>query len=162
MSSFNRRFVLCALPAAALAGCGFAPVYGTGGVAAGLRDAIAFEAPADRNGYALIGQLETRMGRGARYDLRAEIDTGEEAVGITPEQETTRKHVTATVRYTLKDAASGAVLTSGEVSGFTGYATTGSTIATLSATRDAYERLMVMLADQIVTRLMAAAQSGAL
>ena len=33
---------------------------------------------------------------------------------------------------------------------------TGSTVATLAAERDAQKRLMVMLADQLVTRLYAA------
>ena len=43
----------------------------------------------------------------------------------------------------------------GKVQSFTSYATTGTTVATMTAETDAYKRLMVILADQVVTRLMA-------
>ena len=49
------------------------------------------------------------------------------------------------------------VLLSGNVDSFTGYSATGTTVATRAAERDAYERLMTILADQIVTRLEAGA-----
>jgi LPS-assembly lipoprotein len=45
-------------------------------------------------------------------------------------------------------------VTSGSVDNFTGYSATGTTVATLAAERDAQERLMTILADQIVTRLL--------
>ena len=47
-------------------------------------------------------------------------------------------------------------MTSGTVNNFTAYSATGSTVATLAAERDALERLMVILGDQITTRLFAA------
>jgi LPS-assembly lipoprotein len=45
----------------------------------------------------------------------------------------------------------------GRVSDFTGFSATGSTVATLAAERDATARLMVILADQIVDRLVISA-----
>ena len=54
----------------------------------------------------------------------------------------------------------GAVVTQGNVGGFTGYSATGSTVATTAARTDAQDRLMVILADQIVTRLIAAAPAS--
>ena len=57
--------------------------------------------------------------------------------------------------YSLR-AADGTTITSGSVSGFTGYSTTGTTVATEAAEADAEERLAVLLADQIMARLMAA------
>ena len=48
-------------------------------------------------------------------------------------------------------------VTSGTVDSFTGYSATGSTVATRAARADAEERLTTILADQIVTRLIAAA-----
>ena len=59
------------------------------------------------------------------------------------------------VTYALRDLTSDEVLTTGTVNSFTGYSTTGSTVATLAAQRSAHERLAVILADQIVTRLIA-------
>ena len=55
----------------------------------------------------------------------------------------------------LTDSASGAEVTRGQVSTFTSYSTTGTTIATMSAEQDAHDRLARMLADQVVTRLLA-------
>jgi LPS-assembly lipoprotein len=46
---------------------------------------------------------------------------------------------------------------SDEVSNFTGYSTFGTPVATQAAERDAEARLMQMLADQMLTRLVAAA-----
>jgi LPS-assembly lipoprotein len=43
------------------------------------------------------------------------------------------------------------------VDSFTSYSATGSTVAGLTAKEDAGRRLMVILADQIVARLMVAA-----
>ena len=54
----------------------------------------------------------------------------------------------------LTDTASGAQLGSGVVNSFTGYSATASTVVTLAAQRDAEERLMVILADQVVARLL--------
>ena len=45
----------------------------------------------------------------------------------------------------------------GEVENFTAYSTTGSTVETLAAERDARERLMMILASQITARLYAQA-----
>ena len=60
------------------------------------------------------------------------------------------------VDFALRNLSSGQIEVSGNVENFTGYSATGSTVATLAAERDAQKRLMVMLADQLVTRLYAA------
>ena len=44
----------------------------------------------------------------------------------------------------------------GTVSNFTSYSATGSTVAGLAARQDAARRLMVVLADQVVARMLAA------
>ena len=71
---------------------------------------------------------------------------------------TTRYSLSGTADFALKDQA-GRVLAQGRVSSFTSYSTTGTTIATLSAEGDARQRLATMLADQVVTRLLAASAS---
>ena len=58
--------------------------------------------------------------------------------------------------FTLTETATGVIVTSGKVNNFVGYSATGTTVATLAAEEDAQERLMNILADQIVRRLYAA------
>lgn len=69
----------------------------------------------------------------------------------------TRYNLRGDVTYALRDLESGTVLSTGKVEHFTAFSASGSTVATESAERDAEARLMVILADGIVTRLMAAA-----
>ncbi|MDZ4134280.1 MAG: hypothetical protein U1D06_01625, partial [Paracoccaceae bacterium] len=67
----------------------------------------------------------------------------------------TRFNLTGTVDWGLTDMVSGARLTGGRVQSFTSYSATGSTVAGLSAEEDASLRLMRILADKIVTQLLA-------
>ena len=154
-----RRLFLTLAAVAALAGCGFTPVYGPDGVGTGLRGEILVDAPDDRNAFDLVARLEQRLGRGqaASYALGYQITTRSEGVGITTEQETTRYNIFGTVSYTLTDLSGGAVLASGTVQNFTGYSATSLIVGTRSTTRDANARLMISLADQIVARLIATA-----
>ena len=68
----------------------------------------------------------------------------------------TEAGIVGDVDFALRNISTGQVVTSGNVENFTGYSATGSTVATLAAERDAQKRLMVMLAEQLVTRLYAA------
>ncbi|HCQ58330.1 MAG TPA: hypothetical protein DIU10_10575, partial [Sulfitobacter sp.] len=56
----------------------------------------------------------------------------------------------------LRVQLGGQIVTSGKVESFTGYSATGTTVATRAAELDAQERLMVILADLVVSRLYAA------
>ena len=156
MSSYNRRFVLV-LPLA-LAACGFTPAYGPGGTATQLVETVRVADPRDKNSFDLVERLEERLGRpeNHRFNLAYTIKTEAVGVGITTENEITRFNLTGTVDYTLTDKASGTRLTGGRVQGFTAYSATGSTVAGLAAEEDAAFRLMRILADQIVARLIAA------
>ncbi len=78
-------------------------------------------------------------------------------VGITADNRITRYNLKGAIDWTLTDSASGARLTGGRVQSFTAFAATGSTVAGLAAEEDAAYRLMRLLADQIVTRLVAEA-----
>ena len=66
-----------------------------------------------------------------------------------------RFHLIGQADYTLIDVASGFAVQSGSVDNFVGYSATGTTVATLATRREAQERLMTILADQIVLRLQA-------
>lgn len=157
MSLPNRRFVLFA--PLAFAGCGFAPAYGPGGVAAGLQGRIRVADPSDKRGFDLVQRLEERLGRpeAPRFDLAYTIDSRAETLGITPENAIIRYHLVGHVDFTLTSRETGQRATGGRVQGFAGYSATGSTVAGLAAEQDASLRLMRMLADQIVTRLLATA-----
>lgn len=164
----TRRALLCSGTMAALAGCGFTPVHGPGGTdtanAPSLRGAILADAPADRNAFVFVGQFEERLGRATtapRYHLRYTIRTRRAGVGITPARETTRFNLFGVVDYVVIDAATDAVATKGLVENFVGFSATSLIVSTQAAERDANERLMVILADQIVTRLLATAPDWA-
>ena len=70
---------------------------------------------------------------------------------------TSRFNVIGKATYALRDLGDGKVLQSGAVDSFTGFSATGSTAATQAAQRDAHERLMTILADQITAQLVARA-----
>lgn len=171
-SRLQRRLVLSGL--IALAGCGFRPAYGPGGSARALNGAIAVDPPVDRDAFNFVKQLELRLGSPdrPRYRLKHSLAVRRDGVGLTSAQETTRFNVVGTAMFTLTDAASGEGLISDRVTAFTGYSvgtvdttvsppSTSSTISTRAAEQDAHDRLMVALADQVVTRLIAASSDWA-
>ena len=157
MSSSDRRtFLLAPL---ALAACGFAPAYGPSGGAGALQGSIRAAEPRDKAAFDLVARLEERLGRAVapRFDLTYTIRTQTARVGITPDNTIQRFQISGTVDWSLIDIASGARVDGGQVQNVAAWSATGSTIAGLSAEEDAARRLMVMLADQIVTRLIATA-----
>lgn len=163
MSSFNRRsFLLTGAALACVAGlsaCGFTPAYGPKGAANGLLGAILVDEPTDRDSYLLVQHLETRLGRSAtpRFGLTTTLTISKEQVAISANNITNRFNVVGHVEFILRDLADETVLTSGSVDSFTGYSATGTTAATQAARSDAHSRLMVILADQLTTRLIATA-----
>lgn len=161
MSSFNRRSLI--LMPLALGACGFTPAYAPGNPASGLQGAIRVAEPDSKEGFDLVERLEERLGlpSGARYDLTYAIKTQSSQVGITPDNTIQRFHLTGSVEWSLISLGSGARVTGGKVENFAAYSATGSTVAGLAAEEDAGYRLMRMLADQIITRLIATAGTWA-
>lgn len=157
MSSFDRRTLLISF--SALAGCGFTPVYGTGpsGQASDLRGRINVAAPEDVEGFELVKRLEDRLGlpEAADLSLTAQILITEEAVGFLPDGEISRFNVIGRVDWQLAEIGDGRGVASGSERSFTSYSATSTTVATTFAQRDARRRLMVILADRIVTDLLA-------
>lgn len=156
MSSFSRRSLLI-LPLA-LAACGFSPVYGTRGAGGALQNSVEVAEPDDVDGYLVTRRLEERLGRATvpTYRLSLNISTKRDSLAVNSESNINRFNLIGTARYQLVEQATGQVVTSGSVDNFTGSSATGTTVATLAAERDARERLMVLLADQIVARLLTA------
>lgn len=160
MSSFERRGLLAAFGGLLAAGaCGFTPVYAPGGAGLALRGAVEVDAPDTREAYELVKRLEERLGQpgsAPRYRLGYEISITRQDVGVTAAQEITRTRLEGALSYVVTSLATGAELDRGEVTSFTSFSNLGSTVSTASVERDAYRRLMVILADMAFTRLIAA------
>lgn len=163
MSLSDRRRFLTLLAAGPLVGCGFVPAYGPGGPAQGLDGKIRIDDPTTKYAFDLVGRLEERLGR-ANYpvwQLGYSIAVSEIGLGITSSNAITRYNVTGDVSYTLRLIAADQTLASGRVQNFTSYSASGTVVSTTASERDAFERLMRMLADQIVTELIASAANWA-
>ena len=158
MSLFSRR-ALILLPAV-LAACGFTPVYGPDGTATALRNRVLVDAPTDKDSFMLVRDLEQRLGQAQApaYRLSLVLRTDTQGQAVTSEGDITRFSIIGTVDYTLRQIDSEAIVASGSVDNFTGYSATGSTIETLASERDAYSRLMAILAELITTKLYATAR----
>ena len=151
---WSRRGVL--LAALALAACGFAPVYGPGGTGTRLQDKVRTADPRTPDDFAFAGRIAERLGPdGTRYELDWRLRIAVVPQAITPNEITTRYSLNGTASYVLTEIAIGRTVARGQVSSFTSYSTTGTTIATLAAEQDAHKRLARLLADQVVTRLLA-------
>ncbi len=150
-------FALCALVAGAA--CGFTPAYGPGGGASVLQDNLRVSAPERRDGFLISQRLEDRLGRNdaGRYVLTVTPTIQREGLATSVEGTTNRFQLTGRADFALRDLETDTVVRQGRVTDFTGFSTTGSTVATLAAERDATARLMVILADQIVDRLVISA-----
>lgn len=152
----RRRAALFGL-AAALSGCGFAPALAPGRPAAGLLGRVRADDPTDRRGHAFAARIEERLGRpgpGA-WRLAYTIETAPVGVGITPAGATTRVQLTGAVRFALRAAGAEAPLLEGREESFAAYSTTDTAVATLVAEEAAETRLMRLLADRVVARLIA-------
>ena len=153
----ERRAFLTLLAGLPLAACGFAPAYAPGGPAAGLLDRVIVDAPTDKNGFDLVERLEERLGRpeAAAFRISYDIETDVEGQAITTTNAVTRFRINGSIDFALHDAATDAVLSQGNVSSFTSFSAFGTPVSTVASEADANTRLMRLLADQIVTRLIA-------
>jgi LPS-assembly lipoprotein len=161
MSLLDRRTLLM-LPLA-LAACGFTPVHAPGENGARLYDRVAITSPgASAESYLIVRNLEERLGRSQvnAYTLDVSVTTDTQQQAITAANVTTRFSLVGTAKFVLTDTSDGRIVVSGDVQNFTGYSNTGSTVDTLAGEKDARERLMSILADQIVSQILATADLG--
>lgn len=158
MLSFNRRTALKLLAGLPLAGCGFAPVYGTNGAGGALRGRIAYRAPNTPEGFRLRTRLEDRLGRVEQGDylLTVQMEISEVVVVISSAQDINRFNLPGKATWTLTEPGNDTPLAQGVAETFTAYSAFGTTVATREAQVDARDRLAIALADMIVTDLIAA------
>ena len=153
--SAPRRTALAAL--LALAACGFAPAYGPGGTGSALTGQVSVSTPETVLAYRMRNRLTDRLGAAAapHWALAITPTSRQVASAETADGTQARGNLLGQSGWRLTEIATGALVAEGTVDAFTGYAATGSTVATRSAERDALDRLAVMLADLVVTRLLA-------
>jgi LPS-assembly lipoprotein len=150
----SKALLICVM---ALAACGFTPAYAPGGGGMALQNTVLAAEPHDKNAFDLVERLEERLGPSdyPTYALSYTITQTSVGVGITADDAITRYNLTGSVAWEIKDVNTGARVTGGKADNFTSYSATGSTVAGLAAQEDASRRLMRILADQIVTQLLA-------
>ena len=145
--SSRRGFFLAAL---VLAGCGFEPVSGVNAKSQILRNTVLVQAPKNRVEFELVRNLEVQLGQATSklYDLRYKLNVDEDIIIVSAAQEINRFSLVGVLEYSLVDNDA-MVLLSRTAKSFTGYSATGTTVATQRSKRDAYDRLMVILAKQV-------------
>ena len=150
--SSRRGFFLAAL---ALAGCGFESVNGVSSKSQMLRNTVLVQAPTNRVEFELVRNLEVQLGQATSkfYDLRYKLNVDEDIIIVSAAQEINRFSLVGVLEYSLVDSG-GVVLLSNTAKSFTGYSATGTTVATQRSKRDAYNRLMVILAKQVSNSLL--------
>lgn len=138
-----------------LVACGFTPVYAPGETGDRLRGRIAVEAPDTPDGFRLRTALLDRLGSPgpAPATLTVALEVGSASAGQLPGGGSARTRLQGRAVWRLT-SATGATLAEGSAEGFTGATTTGPVVSTREALDDARERLVVLLADRIVARLL--------
>ncbi|MEO0773535.1 MAG: hypothetical protein AAFZ04_10175 [Pseudomonadota bacterium] len=156
MLSFDRRlFLLSSL--ALTTGCGFSPAFAPGGAATRLQNSVTLDDPDDRADYLLVRRFEERMGPAnpARYGLSYSVSLVESGIAVSSTSITTRQNILGSITYALRDLQTDKVVSSGTVDQFTSYSAEDTTISAQTSKQDAEERLMVIMTDQMITRLTA-------
>ena len=149
-----RRLIAAAAIAAGLAlgGCGFTPLYGPGGVTAGLSH-IEVDAPDGRTAYLLRERLEDALlpERAARplYRLGFTIAERRDPRGLGPDDAASRYELTVVVAYTLTELATGTELHSGEETVLISYDAVDAPYAGIAAQQNSQERAAAEAARRI-------------
>ncbi|MFM9827703.1 MAG: LPS assembly lipoprotein LptE [Sphingomonas sp.] len=156
----SRFLPLGALAAAlALTGCGLHPLYG-GGSGGGVAQTLAHidVAPVPgQSGFLVSNAVKDRLaadpGSPAQYRLEIRLDDKISGLGVRRDDSVSRERRTLRARYQLIDLANGQVLVDATAGSDAGIDVVGSEYATIAAENTALERLSVIVADQIVSRI---------
>jgi LPS-assembly lipoprotein len=156
MSFYKAKIAIMILCAAGLVGCGFVPVYGTNGSGGDLRHNIRLDDPQNRLDFVANDHFEHRLGRpdaNAQYQLSIDVDRTQQSRAITTAGDASRINLEGRATYELRGITSTQMIETGTVETFTSYSVADSPVATNAARRDAEDRLMIALIDQIISRL---------
>jgi len=146
--------------AAALGACGFQPLYGDGGArsASGELAAVHINTIPDRNGQMLHNFLLDRInpqGRPGdpRYVLDIRLTESKASLGIIKDSSSTLAQIASVANYTLRDLKANKTLQTGRSRSVTSYNIVQSDFATLAAEKDARERTLRELSEDITTKV---------
>jgi len=137
---------------ASLAACGFTPLYASPGVAPGL-SAIATDVAHGRAGYLLREDLDDAFGRDgaipAAYRLKIVVEEKRLPRGLRVDNVANRYELQLKVTYSLTDAQTRAILTSGLVPIAVTYDSADAPYGGISAQQDGQKRAASEAAHQI-------------
>ena len=144
-----------------LMGCGFQPLYGRQADAPAISDQLALiyvDPIESRAGQILRNHLLDRLTplgarADARYRLSVDLRFSQQSVALEKDKTVTRKNLTVTVDYTLRDVTERTTLARGSARTVAAFNVVQSDFATLSAKRDAERRAVKELGEEITTRL---------
>lgn len=156
--SNRRKFLSLIGVPLALSACGFVPVYGDGSAAEQMHGRVALGEFSGLSGFQMREQLETRLGiaSAATHVLNVTLDIDREGLAITSDGSITRYNLSGMASYTIR--RSGSTVSQNTVKAFTAYNATASAYATRVAAKDAHRRLVVTLADKIITAMAISAE----
>lgn len=157
-----RRFVLVLLMTA-VAGCGFRPMYATGGATGDVPaelSAIKIDLVADRSGQELRNHLlDLLTPRGqppkALYLLKVTLQEQKREVAVKSTGLATRANISVRAKFALLNISTGDLLTDGTARAFSSYNLTDSEFSNLTAEKDTVSRATRVLATDIRSRLAA-------
>lgn len=142
-----------------LTACGFTPAYGPGALSKDMLENISFEDPDGRLEYEFLKAVERRIPQtpDPTYIVQYQI-TKRTQGGLT--RDLPRLQIWARVNFDLIEAATNETLFSDSVDSFTSYTREDGLRG--PAIKDAENRLMQILADKVVTKLIARSENIAL
>ena len=150
MTLLRSAAALCALTL--LAGCGFSPLYGTGGVGPAL-SAIEVRAPLTRTGYLLREELDDALARNKSqapaYLLALTVNEDRYARGLRVDDVATRYEVALRVEYILTDRRTRRQLKTGSVNANVTYDSPDQPYSGIAAFADGQERAATQAAERI-------------
>ncbi|WP_422369319.1 LPS assembly lipoprotein LptE [Pelagibius sp.] len=144
-----------------LAACGFTPLYAEGDSslsAAAEMATVRIEPLRDRVGQQMHNFLRDRLNPNGQpvapsYQLRLQITESLSELGVRRDETATRANLRLTTDFTLSDTGSGEQLLNGRSTSTTSYDILENPFATTISERDARERALREVADDIQTRL---------
>ena len=133
-------------------GCGFRPLYGSGGDGGGVVGQVRVVAPPGRDGYYYQRVLNRRLGDAGetpRYTLSTTLRFDRRETAITVEEDVTRYDVLGSAAYRLTPVGTAEPALEGVAEAVSAYTTLAEPYATAVAERDARRRVSEELAQKV-------------
>jgi len=154
----RRGFLLgAAVCAVGLAGCGFTPMYAQSGAGGALDDISVQLSEHSRGGFLLQQRLNDALGRHddhASWKLMLDTSSRRTPRGLRVNNVASRYEITMTVKFELRDAATGKVALKDQIEAMATYDSADQPYAGLAAEQDGEARVAAQAADILRLRLL--------